>query len=46
MPKTFAKIHPRFLTPTTSTIMMGLVSIALYIPLNYLSGGAPSSPTR
>jgi len=40
LPSSFAKIHPRFLTPTVSTIVMGLVSIALYIPMNYLSGGA------
>ncbi len=41
IPQPFAKIHPRFLTPTTSTIWMGLASIALYIPLNYISGGNP-----
>jgi amino acid transporter len=39
LPRAFAKIHPRFLTPTVSTVLMGLVSIALYIPLNYLSHG-------
>jgi amino acid transporter len=39
LPSAFAKIHPRFLTPTVSTIVMGLISIALYIPLNYLSHG-------
>src|SRR6516162_2807221 len=26
-PKSFAKIHPRFLTPSVSTVVMGLVSI-------------------
>jgi amino acid transporter len=41
IPRAFAKIHPRFLTPTTSTIWMGLISIALYIPLNYISQGNP-----
>ena len=35
----FAKISPRFLTPTTSTIAMGIVSILLYIPMNYISKG-------
>jgi len=35
LPSWFAKIHPRFLTPTVSTIVMGLVSIAVYIPMNY-----------
>jgi amino acid transporter len=39
LPKIFAKMHPRYLTPTVSTILMGAISIALYIPLNYLSGG-------
>jgi amino acid transporter len=39
MPSAFSKIHPRFLTPTVSTVVMGLVSIALYIPLNYASHG-------
>jgi amino acid transporter len=39
LPSAFARIHPRFLTPTVSTIVMGLISIALYIPLNYLSHG-------
>src|SRR5262249_20061321 len=33
----FAKIHPRFLTPTISTVVMGLISIAVYIPMNYSS---------
>jgi len=39
LPSAFSRIHPRFLTPTVSTIAMGLISIALYVPLNYLSGG-------
>lgn len=41
LPSAFAKISPRFLTPTVSTITMGALSIALYIPLNYISGGNP-----
>jgi amino acid transporter len=41
LPPSFAKIHPKHLTPTVSTIVMGVISIALYIPLNYLSGGNP-----
>jgi amino acid transporter len=41
LPESFAKINPRFLTPTVSTIVMGAVSIALYIPLNFISGGNP-----
>jgi amino acid transporter len=39
LPKSFAKIHPRYLTPTVSTVIMGLISIALYVPMNYLSHG-------
>lgn len=39
IPKSFAKMHPRYLTPTVSTVVMGAVSIALYVPLNYLSHG-------
>ena len=39
LPKAFAKIHPKYLTPTVSTIVMGVVSIALYMPMNYISGG-------
>ena len=41
IPAAFSKIHPRYLTPTVSTIVMGLVSIALYIPFNYIAGGNP-----
>jgi amino acid transporter len=41
LPESFAKIHPRYLTPTVSTLVMGAVSIILYIPLNYISGGNP-----
>ncbi len=41
IPESFAKIHPRYLTPTTSTIVMGAISIILYIPMNYISGGNP-----
>jgi amino acid transporter len=39
IPKSFAKIHPRYLTPTVSTIVMGVISIALYIPMNYFAHG-------
>ena len=41
LPESFAKIHPRYLTPTVSTLVMGAISIILYIPLNYISGGNP-----
>jgi amino acid transporter len=40
LPSAFARIHPRFLTPTVSTVAMGLISIAIYVPMNYASGGA------
>jgi len=39
IPAAFARVHPKYLTPTVSTIVMGLISIALYIPLNYFAGG-------
>jgi amino acid transporter len=41
LPESFAKIHPRYLTPTVSTVVMGAISIALYIPLNYISHSLP-----
>ena len=36
-PPSFAKIHPRYLTPTTSTIAMGVVSIGFYVMLAAIS---------
>jgi amino acid transporter len=39
LPASFSKIHPRHLTPTVSTIVMGVISIVMYIPFNYLAGG-------
>jgi amino acid transporter len=39
IPTSFSKIHPRYLTPTVSTIVMGVISIILYIPMNYLAQG-------
>jgi amino acid transporter len=39
LPKSFAKMHPRYLTPTVSTITMGAISALLYLAFNYLSGG-------
>jgi amino acid transporter len=41
LPQQFAKINPRYLTPTVSTIVVGVVSVALYVPLNFISGGNP-----
>jgi amino acid transporter len=39
IPASFAKMHPRYLTPTVSTIAMGVVSAVLYVAFNYLSHG-------
>src|SRR5579862_4017286 len=39
IPPSFAKIHPRFMTPTVSTIFMGAISIAVYLGMNYSSNG-------
>ncbi len=39
IPSAFAKIHRRFLTPTTSTLVMGGVSIVLYVVMNYATSG-------
>jgi amino acid transporter len=39
IPASFARIHPRYLTPTVSTIVMGAISIILYIPMNYFAHG-------
>ena len=38
IPRTFAKIHKRHLTPTVSTVTMGVVSVVLYTILNYVAG--------
>jgi amino acid transporter len=37
LPRYFAKIHPRFLTPSTSTIWMGALSVIWYVGLSILS---------
>jgi amino acid transporter len=37
IPSTFARIHPRYLTPTVATVSMGIVSIAYYVALTLLS---------
>jgi amino acid transporter len=39
IPKVFAKMHPRYLTPTVSTLVMGGVSALIYLWFNYSSGG-------
>jgi len=40
LPSAFARIHPRYLTPTVSTIVMGATSAVIYVSLNYLSAGS------
>jgi amino acid transporter len=37
IPEKFARIHPKFLTPTWSTIAMGLVSILFYVVFTLIS---------
>jgi amino acid transporter len=37
LPRAFAKVHRRHLTPTVSTLAFGGVSIAFYAALNYLT---------
>jgi amino acid transporter len=37
IPKRFAKIHPKYLTPSFSTLMMGAVSILFYILFTLVS---------
>ncbi len=39
LPASFARMHPRYLTPTVSTLVMGGISIVLYAAMNYISGG-------
>jgi amino acid transporter len=40
IPAAFGRVHKRFLTPTVSTVVMGAVSIVLYVAMNYLSTGS------
>jgi len=39
LPDSFARVHKRHLTPTVSTVVMGVVSIGTYVIMNYLAGG-------
>jgi amino acid transporter len=39
LPSHFARIHPRFLTPSWSTIGMGIASIALFLLFSLISQG-------
>jgi amino acid transporter len=37
IPSRFARVHPKYLTPTDSTLWMGAVSIIFYVGLTYTS---------
>ncbi len=39
IPTAFGRVNRRFLTPGVSTVAMGVVSIALYVVMNYISAG-------
>jgi amino acid transporter len=39
LPKKFADIHPRYLTPGFATLVMGAVSIVYYVGLTFLPNG-------
>jgi amino acid transporter len=39
IPSAFGRMSRRFLTPTVSTLAMGVVSIAFYVAINYASKG-------
>ena len=39
LPRSFARIHPKYLTPTVSTLVMGGISAILYALFNYASKG-------
>jgi amino acid transporter len=37
LPRSFSRIHPRYLTPSVSTVWMGIVSIVFYVGLTIVS---------
>jgi amino acid transporter len=39
IPARFASIHPKYLTPTSSTVWMGAVSALIYLAMNFYSAG-------
>jgi amino acid transporter len=39
LPAVFGKIHPRYLTPSFSTVSFAVISIIFYVAVNYISGG-------
>ena len=42
LPRAFARIHPRYLTPTVSTVAMGAASVAFFVVLTLISGNVLS----
>jgi len=39
LPKIFGAVHPRYLTPTFSTLSFSAASVVIYVVLNFVSGG-------
>jgi len=39
IPASFGRVHPKYLTPTVSTVVMGAISVVLYVAMNYMSSG-------
>lgn len=39
LPPIFGRVHPRYLTPTFSTISFSALAIVMYVLLNFFSGG-------
>ena len=39
LPDSFARVHPRFRSPTVSTIVFSVMSIVFYVIMNFVSGG-------
>ncbi|UFS59729.1 APC family permease [Subtercola endophyticus] len=37
IPEKFARIHPKFLTPTWATVAMGVISVAFYLLFTFIS---------
>jgi amino acid transporter len=39
LPKSFAKMNQKYLTPSVSTLVMGGISVVMYAAMNYMAGG-------